>query len=530
MSYSGKTFDIPFSGGGLTFAPNTDDISPVMMVDGTRNIDLHVRGRGTRGGTAHVNTTVIPGLPRIMGLYDFILRNGNQFMVMATSDGNLYRDESNTIKTGLTANRQTNFEVMNNKLYAVNGADTPQLWTGSGDTSDLGSLPGAWSSGNYPSYFIKHGRGLSERMFALGIANDPSRLYYSTLNNGVTDATFTGAGSGSIYIETGDGDGIVGGIEFGDRLILFSKTRAYILDDTDTDTANWGYSQAQWGDGAAHGRVLIKTPNDLVAMTEDGDIYSVIAAESYGDYQQASIARPAFIDTWIREECNLSLVDDFHGVYDPVLRAIYFFVVRTGQTQIDRALVYYIDRGPQQGWMIHDNLTSVSGFSASSSALFKAAAGSFKIYTGGYSGFVWKLNEESVNDNSNGYRASIKTPNMPFQDAQGLSLVRLTKKYLRGWGIVQAKGDFDINVDIWVDGIKKTSQTLNMIGSTEVWGGANWGAFAWGSKKELIEKTFDIGTTGKRIQFEFYNENVDEGFFMSKEQIDYKALGKRPAA
>lgn len=528
MGYSGKTFDIPFSAGGFTFAPNTDDISPAMMVDGTRNIDLHVRGRGKRGGTAHVNSTVIPGQPRIMGLFDFILRNGNQFTVIATADGKIYRDENTTIKTGLTTSKQTNFEVMNNKLYAVNGSDIPQLWTGSGNTSDLGNLSAAWTSGNFPTFFIKHGRGLSERMFAIGVANDPSRLFFADLNDGVSDADFTSGGS--IYIETGDGGGIVGVIVFGDRLVLFSKTRAYILDDTDPDPANWGYEQAQWAEGAAHGRVLVKTPNDLVAMTEDGDIYSISAAETYGDYQQASIARPAFIDTWIREECNLSLIDDFHGVYDPVLRAIYFFVVRTGQTEIDRALVYYIDRGPQQGWMIHDNLTAVSGFSASASALFKAAAGSFKIYTGGYLGFIWKLNEENVNDNSSGYRGGIKTPSMPFLDAQGVPLVRLTKKYVRGWGIVQAKGDFDVNVDIWVDGIKKNTQTINMKGSTEVWGDPLWGAFDWGSNKELLEKTFDIGDRGKRIQFEFYNENANEDFFMSKEQVDYKTLGKRPAA
>lgn len=524
MGYAGQTFLIPFSKGGLFHDPNTDNIPPEMMVDGSRNIDLHENGRGKRGGTAHVNSTVFPGQPRVMGLFDFVLQNGNQFDVVATADGNIYRNETTTIKTGQSVNRQTNFEVMNNDLYAVNGVDKVQVWDGTGAMTDLVKPSPDWGDSNNPKFFIKHGRGNSERIFAFGCPNNPNNLYFSVGNDGASEADFTGDGSGILYIETAGGSGLVGGKEFGDRLILSSKTQAYILDDSSTDIATWGYETVQWSGGVAHGRLLVKTPNDLVAFTEEGDIYSVVATETYGDYKQASIARPAFIDRWIREKCDLTSIADFHSVYDPVLRAIHFFVVRKGQTQVDSALVYYIDRGPREGWMLHDNLTSVSGFSASSSALFRAAVGDFRVYTGGYLGFVWRLHEANENDDGNGYRASSLSSRLPLEN------MRLTKKYKRGWLGVQAAGSHNLNVNIWIDGVAIDSQAVDLIGTGGIWGTDVWSNFIWGSRRESVDKTFDIGTVGKRIQFEFYNENANENFFISQLLIDHKELAARPAA
>jgi len=518
MGYRGQTYQIPCNRGGLVHNPNIDLIDPVSMVYPSRNINLDENGRRKRGGTAHVYASAFSNAPRIMGLYDFILRNGNQFLIVATNLGEIYKDDTTTIKTGMSTTTHFSFETFDNELFICDGYSRPQTWDGSAaSTSDITSIPSDWTGSNFPKQLIKHGRGVSERLWAIGCPSTPHTVYASANGDG---KNFSDANVVTINIETGDGFGIVGAAEFGDRLICFGKKQAYIIDDSDSDTANWGYVAAQWEGGAAHHRVIVKTPNDLIAMMEDGEIYSITAVQSYGDYKAASITRPSFMNRWIKEYVNLSYIDDFHAIYDPILRAIKFFVVRNGQTEVDTALVYFIDKPPQEAWAIHDNQSSNSGYSASCSALIRVSAGSYQIYTGDYSGNIWKLETENRSDDGNAYYAGFKTPHMTFDNS------RITKHYKRGWLVTQPEGDYDLYINWWVDGVQQTQQSVSLAGT----GGA-LGSFVLGTDvlggQELIDKDFDLGNTGKRIQLEVYNSNADEDFFVSKILIDHKPLSMR---
>lgn len=519
MGYAGKTYNLPCNEGGLNHNSNIDMVPPVMMVHPSRNLDLSKGGRGKRGGTAHVNSTTISGSPKVIGLHDFTLVNGNQFLVMATNDGKLWKNFTTTIKTGLTADSITSMEVFSDKVYFSNGANIPQSWDGSaGSTSDLTNVPTDWTGANYPKQIIKHGKGNSERLWALGCPSTPHTIYAS--DNGTDD--FSDANVTTFNIETGDGIGIVGGVEFGDRIIVFSKKRAYVIDDTSSTASEWGYSTAQWEGGVANHRLIIKTPTDIVCMTDDGDIYSIGAAESYGDYKAGSIAKPSHIDRWIREHVNLSLIDQFHAVYDPQLRAIKFFMIRNGQSSIDMALVYYIDRGPQEGWMVHDNQNDASGYAASCSTVYKVSSGDFRIYTGGYNGFVWTLEEATKSDDGAGYYAGWRTPYMTMEN------LRLTKHFRRGWIVTEPQGDYNLSVYAYVDGTQGPVQLVSLSGAGGVLDSFLLDTDSLGGT-ELLDKTFDVGDRGKRIAFEVFNSKAGEDFFVSSMQIDFKTLGARPS-
>lgn len=517
MSYSGGTYQIPCERGGLTANPNIDAVKPEMMVI-ARNINLNENGRGLRGGTAHVNATAITGTPRIMGIYDFWLLNGTQKLVTATTDGKVYSDYTTEIKTGLTTAKHTSFEIFDNTLYITNGANIPQTWNGvAASTSNLTNVPTDWTGSAYPKQFIKHGRGNSERLWAY-----LNNTVYASAN-GTDD--FSDANVTTINIETSDGQGIVGAVEFQDRLLTFGKRKAYIIDDADYSTANWGYEAAAWEGGAAHHRLIVKTPNDIICMTEDGDIYSVTAVQQYGDYKQASLVRPSFMDKWIRDNVRLSYVADFHATYDPELRAIKFFVVRNGKTTVDTALVFFIDRPLEEAWTIHDNQTNASGYSASCSCIYRKDPPEHHriyIYTGDYSGFVWDLEETNTNDNSLAYYGGFKTSHLSFDDP------RVSKKYMRGWLTTRPQGAYDVYISWWVDGVKQTTKTVSLAGSgvaldtflldTDSLGGS-----------DVIDTAFSLGTIGKRIQFEVYNGNVNETFFVSRLSVDFKPLSNRPS-
>lgn len=517
MSYAGNTFQIPFSQGGLVANPNIDTNPPTAMVL-ARNINLHRGGRGRRGGTSHVGSAM-SGTPRVMGAYDLTLTNGTQFIMRGTTDGKIWKDASTTIKTGLTTDKVFQFVTFNNKAYICNGADRPQTWDGAaGSTSNLTNVPSDWTGSNWPQQIVKHGKGASERLWAIACTGNVNSIYAS--DNGTDD--FSDANVLKFTINTGDGTGIVGGVEFGDRLIVFSKRKAYVIEDTDTTVANWGYGAAQWEGGVASHRLIVKTPNDVVCMMEDGEIYSLSAVQDYGDYRAASLSRPAFIHEWIRENVNLAYIADFHAVYDPVIRAIKFFMVRAGQTQADTALVYFIDRGPTDGWVVHDNQTNVSGYSASCSALIRVGTGDWQVYTGDYSGQMWKLETSNFNDNSNAYYSGFKTPTM-YLDAS-----RTTKMFKRGWLTTQTSGSWNLSINTWIDDSALGTQTISLVGT-----GAALGSFVLDTDvlggASLIDKPWAIGSKGKRIQFEFYNANANEGFFLSAANVDFKPLSNRPS-
>ncbi|MEE8382225.1 MAG: hypothetical protein V3R78_10185 [Thermodesulfobacteriota bacterium] len=491
-----------------------------------RNINIHEDGRGKRGGTA-IFSAASTRNSQLTGVIDFTLASGTQFVVTTTTEGEVWKDNATQLNSGnlLKSGAFTTFSIANDKVYICDGGTTPQTWDGAaGSTSDLAAVPNDWTGVNFPTQIIIHGSGNSERGWALGLPSNPHTLYFTPDSAG-GDLDFTDGTIDTINIETGDGFGLVGGVDFGDRLIIFGKNNAYVINDTSLTSTEWGYTQAQWEGGVAHSRLIIKTTNDVVCMMDDGNIYSITAVQSYGDYKQASITKPSWIDKWIRENTDLSKINQFHGLYDPELRRIYIFVVRNGQTDVDTALVYNVDRGPEEGWTIHDNRDSNSGYSASCAAVVRRSPASHHsqyVYTGDGIGNVWELEESAKNDNNNAYYAGFKTPRLVFDNA------RATKKYVRGFLVTEEKGSYNVYINIWIDDVAQTQQSVDLSGAGAVWGTMVWGSFTWAGGV-LVDKAFDIGAVGKRIQLEVFNSSVDEDFFLSEIQVDHLIMGNRPS-
>jgi hypothetical protein len=480
-------------------------------------MNLNKNGAETRGGTSHVLTAAYGGA-KVMGNFDFTLNDGTQFLMALTTDGKLWKDATTSIHTFATTGKYPGFSVMNNVLYICNAANTPQTWDGSaGSTSDVAALSADWTGSNFPQLMIKHGRGNSERFWAIGCPSNPNDVYYSTTNDG-TEADFSSAGSGSIYVET-EGSGITGGVEFGDRLILFDRLRSYVIDDSDASTANWGYAASQFKSGLANFRLIVKTENDLVAMQEDGTIYSVTAVQSYGDYKMASLTESAYIDEWIQEYINLSLISQFHMVYDPTNRVIKTFMVYKGSSDVDVALPYFVDRGPELGWTTpHDNQDYATGYKAVCSCLYRSGAGSYKVYTGDTSGNVWELETANKNDNNNGIACIAKTPRLNFENA------RSTKRFLRGFLLTKAAGNHNITVTVWVNNRSKGTTLVSLNNGQAVWGVAVWNSFTWADADEIIDQIYRINGIGERIQFQFHNNNANEPFYLSQNLTDFAYL------
>lgn len=512
MGYSGQTFVVPQNAGGFQYRYDLEFVDPSMLVGDSRNFNLHRDGRQKRGGTTKINGTAVTGAPRILGIHDFRLA-ASSVQVFGASDGKLYKNSTTTIKTGMSTTNKYSFAVFENELFVTDGETTPQTWDGvAAGTSNITTPAVDWSGTNQPFQFIVHGRGASRRLWAL-MGNG---AYYSSLGNG---KEFAGGTSGLITIDTGDAFGLVGGVEFGDRLIVFSRSKAFIIDDTDADTANWGYQAAQWEGGAAHWRLITKTPNDVVVMTDDGDIYSFSAVQSYGDYKQASIARPAYIDTFLREKAVMSKIDDFHSIYDPKLRAVKFFISVNDATKNDTALVYFVDRPPDQAWAYHDNLTASSGYKASCAALVRTAPATYFIYTGDYAGFIWRLEDSSYADDSSAYTMTLRTPRLIMGD------IRSMKEFKRAIYTVMGTTDVEFAVTIVVDGEDNFTESFTT--SASAWDEALFDEATWDFTFPVRE-SFDIGQKGRTLEIEISHSTANQALMLSSFMLDFKPLGAAP--
>jgi hypothetical protein len=546
MGYTGQSFIINCDQGGLNGNRNKSLIDPNDMIDGTRNLNIHEGARRKRGGTTRVTSEIDSGA-QIYGIFDYLKPAGSQYIVFATS-GKIWKNTTTTIKTGWTASKRVWFNQFGGEVYGFNGSDYPGKWNGTTWTDLSSDVPTDWGTSK-PKYGITHGRGASERHWAFGCGSTPYTIYISPNDDGDdwSDVNVT-----TIKIDTKDGYGLTGGIVYLDQLIMFGRKQSYIVDDSDSNTTNWGYVQAPWVGGVSHQWMLIPTPNDVVCIDDNMEIYSIVAAQQYGDYEMASIARPSFIHNWIQDNVRMAYIANFHGIYDPILRAVRIFIVRNGQTTIDTDLVYFIDRGPKAGWMVHDNQSSASGHSASSSALIYVGAGDYEIYTGDYSGFIWKLEQSTKHDNSVAYSSGFKTTDMDFGNP------RLEKHYRRGRIICDPQGTETLNVKIWIDGSRLDTPTgawaLSQAYTTvhkvtndgkiydcilahtsaagnEPGTGASWetywvqNRFSFTVASGTKDYEFDIGARGKRIQLEVYNEIAGEDFIIEEALIDYKVLG-----
>jgi hypothetical protein len=644
MSFDDPTIKVPFDRGGLFHGTNVDQKEPFILVSPSRNLDLSPGGKGKRRGTKHNFDAAVSGTPEITGFIDYVLNDRNQFIVFGTSDGKVYKDKDNTIKTGLALNKIFDFDVFDNKVYIVNGSNLMQKWNGvDASTSDVGdegmtpptaltatlsgsgslialdtgkdytwvvvfrniygaTIGGAvsntispagtedkviltsiqigpagtiareiyrvegdgsvykrltviadnttvtfddnfddgflgatvpstntallqasdWANGNGPQWIVTYHKGNSSLLVAGGCPNTPNTVYLSEVG---TD-NFSDGDASQFPIQTGNGFGVKGAIGFQNRLVFSGTNKSFLLNDEAADVSNWGYFPSSWDYGLGNHRLLSRVENDLIAMSDNGEIYSVLAQEKAGDYQASSLIRSSFMDRWIKEFVDMSKIDQFHMAYNSTRRELYIFVTKKGQSTVTTALVYLVDvtRPVDERWMVHENQNYASGYDARCSGMVREGPGDTRLWTGDYSGMMWGLGTANTNDNSNGYMGIISMPYMHGGDP------RISKRFKRGFLHVAPRGNWDIDIDWFVDGVAQTSTSVKSVGTGDVFGTGRFGTARFGGEFLVSDKYFQLGRTGNRIKIEFSNDQADEDFLIESLSVDVISEGKRARA
>lgn len=398
-----------------------------------------------------------------------------------TTARKIYRTEAGGTSYKLLATLSDNTTT----TYADNIADGSL--TDAIPTTNLAFAPSDWANSK-PKYMIQHGHGINKRLCAIGVAEYPNALYMSAAgSDDMSDANVVKINF------VGSGMGLVGMIESAGNLMLFSAGFCFILNDTDSDTANWYYSRAIWTGGVGHQRLLVKTPSDLMAMDEFREVYSVMASESYGDYKIASIARPAFIHKWIDDNVDMTKIERFHAIYDPMLRAIKIWVVTNGNEYPTVALVYFID----YGWSKHTYTNAQI-----CSALVRVSQSNYGVFTGSDNGFVRRTEESTLLDDGVAYTTDHTLPPLTFENA------RSYKRYDRLWVLYKPRGTETLDIDTTIDGTAIPQQTFTSVALSDT----------------IEEYPLYIGVVGQRIKSKISND-LGENYYISGFLYDVEELG-----
>lgn len=168
----------------------------------------------------------------ILGLYQYIdtVNSSPKSQTISVSGTNTYYLSSNTwtsIRSGLTINKKARFVTFLNFIFMVNGADATAIWDGNtgGSFVTTGNASGA--------PVVQFIEVFQTRVWALGNASYPSRLFYTSIPSAVAIPVVTWNTDPStgtwIDISPQDGDFPTALQRYRNTLLIFKTNRLYRL-------------------------------------------------------------------------------------------------------------------------------------------------------------------------------------------------------------------------------------------------------------------------------------------------------------
>ncbi len=298
-------------------------------------------------------------------------------------------------------------EAQNNprKLFIFTGESAVQVISEGGTTRSNLSTPATdWGTNNQPTFGIVH----RDILFAFGNKSNPHRIYASDPTD-QEDFTSGSAFTASIY--PGDAQKLVSAFVYKGKLFLVKFPKGiYILNDTDTNTANWFFSKVsgEFGGSSAHCATPLK--DDVFIANSTGSVTSVAAAFQLGDIEAADVLNLLRNESFMREITNQSGSDQRWAITDFDKRQALFAYQSSASDTNDRILV--LDFATDQiktTWFDKDQPTCF--------AFITDVKGIQRPAYGAKDGFIYLLN--SPNAQVEGLNAPRNSPNVELSGSSG---------------------------------------------------------------------------------------------------------------
>jgi hypothetical protein len=283
--------------------------------------------------------------------------------------------------------------------------------------------------------------------FAAGNFANPSRVYYSVPLN---PEDWTGVGSGSIDIDPNDGDMVTGIISHKDELWVFKgPNRGSIHRITGASSSVFARTSFIKGLPVAWIHSIFRFGDDIGFITTNGSVHSLKATAAFGDYNQAWLSYP--INKYMQENLNNSRARYFVSATDPNRGYVLIGITPSGQNTNTRQLMmdyrFLSQNETYPRWAYWDT----QAFAAMHLVRDVQRP---RIFTGGYDGYVYKLDQQTRTANGTAINMNAETPSMTYGSEWLL-------KNLAEIGVsLNAYSDDPLTVTWSLDGINPQSATV----------------------------------------------------------------------
>lgn len=430
-------------------APDGNGVVQVPYLLKARNMLFDARGfPRKKPGLTKVNSAVLESGATVMGAFDYWRFDGaaagtqRRILHVGTKVKSDNADGSfSDIITGLSSGAVPSYAVMNDELVIGSTSDVPQVYDGSTGGALGGTPPNA-------SIFCKH----KNRMWAAGVAANPSTLYYSVQDN---HEDWTNSGSGSILVDSADGDRITGLASHKDRLFIFKGPNFgsiyTITGSSPTGTDAFAKVPFVVGIGAvAHG-MIFPFGDDIGFMSPSGAVHSLSATDRYGSFEVAALSLG--LSEELNGILNFTQFTKGRAATDQLNGRVYFTLPVNGSATNNIVLVMDYRFSPPR-WTYHDDKD------AACVSVIKDPGNSGRptVMFGGYDGFLRKHSTTAAVDGSTAITFNLETPFMHYGAPERM------KQFTGGAVTVEPLSDGDFTIGWTRDGNAEQTQTLSQGG------------------------------------------------------------------
>jgi hypothetical protein len=524
MAYQGITARIPVGMQGFSGSKNPSEMQPghLQVVEGVMLEGGVIRklGGAQKLNAATLGSAILAGTTwNISELpYDIVFLNSGS--VMRGSGGAF----PTTLVAGLTA------DTLPPPVFVVGGGETVGqlaklfIFSKSNQVKVLNSAgtafasittpPADWAAAKFPTFGAAH----VGRLWGGGNTSDPHRIYYSTASD---HQNFTGADSGSLAVYPGEGDKLVAGVSYREKLILFKYPRGiYIVDTADPLPANWRVAKISNAVGTLSQNTVVIMENDLAYLDHVGSIHMISATNTIGDVNTSNLSHVADIDVFVRERANLASLAKACGIWYSARRELWFFIPRVGDDS-DTLLIIVNFNSPQVGPRFLLSTRDV----AKSMWLRQDATKIERPMIGDDVGFVWQLDHPTFNKDGVAYPFRLETADtdLGYIDPRiatrnkNVEFLELTS---------EPSGSWSMKVEVWMDDALTATVNFGMGVDT-----STIGAFALGtnrlSTKSIRSQRMKVGGSGRRIRLVATNDGLNEDISLAEFFIGFSAGDER---
>lgn len=522
MSFTGTVVELPLGLDGLTGTKNLAATSPGQLLQAL-NVQFHDGAVGKEGGASKYNSTAITGGASILGGWDWWPSDGAQRAIVYLDGGLIKKDSGGgsfgtTLVSGLSGSCVPVFVeggaeaiASNRKLIVFNGVNAPYVLSGDGSTmAALATPPADWAGANQPNCGCIH----ENRLWAAL----RHRVYYSLSTN---HEDFTSAGTGSVVVFPGEGEGIIQIMSYKSLLVIWKyPTGIYTIDTSSTTTSNWRVARLNRHIGGVSPHGAVQVNDDVLFLDQGGNFQLLSGIQEYGQVGAKDLSTLHQLKPFFDENVNRAYLQNVRAVFYNAKNEAHFALAGTGQSQNGLRLIVDFNRVGLPRFRY-----SIRGF-CQSLWLRKDVNNTPRLTAGDHQGFVWHLDQSTRSFGDEGYTSSFQTAwtDLSHVDAS-LATRRKNGKFLEI--VAEPKGNWDITADICWDGRVIQQVTFNMNPR-----GIALGSFILDTH-ELGDSTLIAGLkrrivgSGKRFSVVFHNSAAGEDFNIAKAYLYFSPSDER---